>query len=115
MKDEISMISFICYILYEFYLVEVLINKTLLNAVLYGSDEFNDKINREILLRKIYYIKSTKRFVNFFLTSANPLTPFLNFLRPFAFNFVTYFHIYTSATINQNLYLLFVPSGCLGD
>ena len=33
-----------------------------LNNQLYGSDEFNNKINREIVLCTTYYIKSTKRF-----------------------------------------------------
>ena len=32
--------------------------ESLLNALPYGSDEFNDKINREILLRITYYIRS---------------------------------------------------------
>ena len=33
-----------------------------LNALLYGSNKFNDKVNKEILLRIIYYIKSIKSF-----------------------------------------------------
>ena len=36
--------------------------ESLLNILLNGSDDFDDKINREILVRTIYYIKSTKRF-----------------------------------------------------
>ena len=48
-----------------------------------GSDELNDKINCEILLSTIYYIKSTKRFEKLFLASANP-HPFL-FPATFAF------------------------------
>ena len=33
--------------------------KSLLNALLYGSDEFSNKINREILLCTIYHTKPT--------------------------------------------------------
>ena len=36
--------------------------ESLLNVLLNGSDDFDDEINGEILLRTIYYIKSTKRF-----------------------------------------------------
>ena len=36
--------------------------ESLLNILLNGSDDFDDEINREILVRTIYYIKSTKRF-----------------------------------------------------
>ena len=35
--------------------------ESLLNVLLNGSDDFDDEINGEILLRTIYYIKSTKR------------------------------------------------------
>ena len=36
--------------------------ESLLNVLLNGSDDFDDEINGEILVRTIYYIKSTKRF-----------------------------------------------------
>ena len=36
--------------------------ESLLNILLNGSDDFDDEINREILVRTICYIKSTKRF-----------------------------------------------------
>ena len=36
--------------------------ESLLNILLNGSDDFDDEINGEILVRTIYYIKSTKRF-----------------------------------------------------
>ena len=36
--------------------------ESLLNALLYGWNKFNDEINREVLLRTIFFIKSTKHF-----------------------------------------------------
>ena len=36
--------------------------ESLLNVLLNGSDDFDDEINGEILVRTIYYIKSTERF-----------------------------------------------------
>ena len=50
----------------DLYLIDPLIRsfdeESLLNVLLYGSNEFNDKINVEIPLCKIYYIKSTIHF-----------------------------------------------------
>ena len=36
--------------------------ESMINILLYGRDKFNDHDNKEILLRTIDYIKSTKRF-----------------------------------------------------
>ena len=52
-----------------------------INALLYGSNEFNHKINAEILLRTIYYIKSTKRFEKLLIH----LPPFFNLPPPLPF------------------------------
>ena len=78
-----------------------------MNALLYGSNTFGNKINLEILLRIIYYIKSTKCFERRLLES------FFNSSLPFPINS---FYILSFITISRHIfYLPFITNGCIGD
>ena len=68
--------------------------ESLLNVLLNGSDDFDDEINGEILVRTIYYIKSTKRFETLLIH----LIPFFEPRTLFClFSLSIYFPLYRSS------------------
>ena len=84
--------------------------KSLLNAPLYVSGKFDDKVNREIPFRSIYYISNLLNVLkNIFLTSPNQPSPCMYF--------DLYLHLQCNhfSYNNQKFYLIFVPNDCIGD